>query len=77
MTKHATVELSDEAYSRLERHAEKHGRTAMSYMVEAVEELLEDIEDIEMAERALERLKSGESHTIPLEEVQRRLGLDD
>ena len=77
MTKHATVELSDEAYSRLEHHAEKHGRTAMSYMVDAIENLLEDLEDIEMAELALSRIKSGESHTVTLDEVQRRLGLDD
>ncbi|HTO32333.1 MAG TPA: DUF6290 family protein [Pararhizobium sp.] len=46
-------------------------------MRQAIEEHLEDLEDIYLAEQVLEKLARGETRTYTLEEVERKLGLDD
>jgi len=46
-------------------------------MLEAILQHLEDLEDLYLAERALERIRSGEERTIPLEDVMKRHGLED
>ena len=38
---------------------------------------LEDLEDIYLAEKALEDIRAGRVKTISLDEMSRRLGLDD
>ena len=55
MTKQTAVRLSDETYARLQRMAEKTGRTATYYIREAIEAHLDDLEDIYLAEQALTR----------------------
>jgi predicted RNase H-like HicB family nuclease len=38
--------------------------------------LASDLEDLYLAERALDRIRSGEEHTIPLEDIMKRHGVD-
>jgi RHH-type transcriptional regulator, rel operon repressor / antitoxin RelB len=77
MSKQTAVRLPDETYERLRALSERTGRTTAFYIRQAIEEHLDDLEDIYLAERALERLRRGESRTYTLDEVERELGLDD
>src|SRR6266478_6018099 len=47
------------------------------YVREAILEHLDDLEDMYLAERVLERIRSGEEQTIPLEDALKRHGLED
>jgi RHH-type rel operon transcriptional repressor/antitoxin RelB len=71
--KHAAIKLPDETIERLEALAERTGRNASDYVVQAVEQLLEDMEDLRLAEEAMRRIQSGESAVISGEEFWRGL----
>jgi RHH-type rel operon transcriptional repressor/antitoxin RelB len=77
MSKSTAVRLPEETYDRLKELADRTGRTATYYIREAVEEHLDDLEDIYLAEKRLEDLRAGRSRTYTLEEVEKRLGLED
>ncbi len=77
MAKQTAIRLPDETYERLQALAARTGRTATFYIRQAIEEHLEDLEDIYMAEQVLGKLARGETRTYTLEEVERKLGLDD
>ena len=47
------------------------------YVREALEQALEDFEDAHLAEQRLAAIKAGKSRTYTLDEVMRRLGLED
>jgi RHH-type rel operon transcriptional repressor/antitoxin RelB len=67
------VKLPEDIEARLASLAKKTGRTKTFYVREAVLEHLEDLEDHYLAaERAKKNLPA-----IPLEEVERGLGLAD
>jgi RHH-type transcriptional regulator, rel operon repressor / antitoxin RelB len=69
------IRLPQSIEKRLERLARRTGRTKTYYVREAILEHLEDLEDLYLAERALERLRSGEEHTISLKDATKRHGL--
>ena len=69
------VRLDRDLEKRLERLAEKTGRTKTFYAREAIEAHLDDLEDFYLAEERLRDFRSEDA--IPLEEVEKRLGLDD
>ena len=71
------IRLPQSVEKRLEKLARRTGRTKSFYAREAILQHLEDLEDLYLAERALERILSGEDETIPLEEVMKRHGLED
>jgi len=72
-----TVRLPEELTQRLAILARATKRTKSYFIREALERTIEDLEDAYLAETAYEEfLKSGEE-PIPLEEVERRLGLAD
>ncbi len=72
-----TVRLPDDVANRLQILAKATKRTKSHFIREALERSLEDLEDAYLAETAYEEfLKSGEK-AIPLEEVERKLGLAD
>lgn len=71
-----TVRLPDDINARLERLASETGRPKSFYVREALQEYLEDLEDIYIAEKRLEELRAGRSHTVPLDEVLREHGLE-
>lgn len=71
------VRLPPSIEKRLEKLARRTGRTKTFYVREAILEHLEDLEDVYLAERALERIRSGEDHTISLKDVMKDHGLED
>lgn len=70
------IRLPQAIEKRLEALARRTGRTKSFYVREAILQHLEDLEDLYLAERALERIRSGEDEAIPLEEVMKRHGVD-
>lgn len=72
-----TIRLPADMETRLNVLAEATNRPKSFYVREALERSLEDIEDVYLAETALERFRASGEKTIPLEEVERRLGLAD
>ena len=72
-----SLRLPDEVSQRLQRLADLTGRSKTFYMIEAIREHLDDLEDLYLAEQRLIALRSGESRTLPLEEVMQRYGLYD
>jgi RHH-type transcriptional regulator, rel operon repressor / antitoxin RelB len=67
------LRLPDDIEARLQALAERTGRSKSFHVREAVREYLDDLEEYHLAVQRLEdRLPS-----IPLEEVERRLGLAD
>ena len=71
------IRLPESIEKRLEELARRTGRTKTFYVREALLQHLEDMEDRYLAERALERVRSGESRTSSLTQVKKRLGLKD
>ena len=67
------VRLPPEVEKRLERLARRTGRSKTFYVREAILQHLEDLEDYYLAVQRLEE----NLPSIPLEEVERRLGLAD
>jgi RHH-type transcriptional regulator, rel operon repressor / antitoxin RelB len=68
------IRLPADIEKRLDRLAKRTGRTKTYYAREAILKHLEDLEDIHDAERRLEDLYAGRSHTVPLEKVMRKHG---
>ena len=71
------LRLPEEIESRLDALAKATGRTKSHYAREAILAYLQDMEDAYMAEAAYLRFKAGGEKGIPLEDVERRLGLAD
>ena len=69
------IRLPQSIERRLERLARRTGRTKTFYVRQALLEHMEDLEDLYLAEEALQRIRSGDEHTIPLKEVMKRHGL--
>lgn len=67
------VRLPKEIEERLEALARKTGRSKSYYVRQAILEHLDDLEDYYLAVERLEQNLPG----IPLDEVERRLGLQD
>ena len=70
------IRLPKSIEKRLEKLAKRTGRTKSFYAREAILEHLEDLEDLYLAERALERIRSGEERTIPLKTAMKRHGME-
>jgi RHH-type rel operon transcriptional repressor/antitoxin RelB len=70
------IRLPQSIEKRLERLARRTGRTKTFYAREAILEYLEELEDLYLAERALERIRSGEERIIPLKDAMKRHGLE-
>lgn len=71
-----SLRLPDDVSQRLQRLAERTGRTKTFYMIEAIREHLADLEDLYLAEQRLLDLRAGKSRTVPLEDVMARYGLE-
>lgn len=77
MTVQTAIKLPEEAYERLKSLAEAQGQSANDLMARAVLEYLEDLEDVARAEEIMRDIEAGNRKTYTLEEVERRLGLDN
>ena len=64
--------LRDEVSQRLQWLADLTGRSKTFYMIKAIREHLDDFEDLYLAEQRLIALRSGQSRTVPLQEVMQR-----
>jgi RHH-type rel operon transcriptional repressor/antitoxin RelB len=69
------VRLKKELEDRLERLAEKTGRTKTFYAREAIEAHLDDLEDFFLAEERLKDFRSEDA--VPLADLKAGLGLED
>lgn len=67
------IRLPKEIEERLEELARKTGRSKSYYVRQAILEYLDDLEDYHLAVERLEQNLQG----IPLDQVERRLGLQD
>jgi len=72
-----TIDLPVEIEDRLEALVRQTGQTKTFLAREAILEHLDDLEDFYIAERRLLANQSGESYSIPIEEVMRSYGLED
>jgi len=70
------IRLPAEIENRLDALAKATGRTKTFYAREAILEYLDDLEDLYLAERELEAIRSGQSKTIPLEDMMKRYGME-
>ena len=71
------IRLPADIEERLNALAKATGRTKTFYVREAILEHLDDLEDIYIAEKRLEDIRAGREKTIPLEQVERDLDLED
>ncbi len=69
------VRLDPDLEARLTAVAKRTGRSKSYYAREALREKIEELEDIALLEEALRDPDAGK--TRPLEEVMKRLGLED
>ena len=72
-----SLRLPDDVAERLQRLADRTGRSKTFYMREAICEHLADLEDMYIAEERLIESRAGRSESIPLEQLMRRYGMED
>jgi len=77
MTISITIELSEEGFQRLKAAAFHVGKLQLDFVQESLQEHIEDVEDTISAEAALSKIRSGKMKTSPLEDVMRKLGLEN
>ena len=69
-----SLRLPDDLTERLQKLADRTGRSKTYYMLEAIKEYLGDLEDLHLAEQRLRRVRAGRMG-VALEEVMKRYGL--
>jgi RHH-type transcriptional regulator, rel operon repressor / antitoxin RelB len=72
-----SIRLDDDLAARLERLARLTGRSKSFYVKQAIESHIEDLEDLYAAQQVAKRVAEGRERLIPLEQVERELGLAD
>lgn len=72
-----SLRLPEEIGVRLNKLAERTGRSKTFYVREAILRHLEDLEDIYIAEQRLADLRAGRSRTYTSEEVEAMLNVED
>ena len=70
------IRLPEEIEKRLERLAQRTGRTKPYYAREAILHHLAELEDIHLAEKRLEEIRSGRVKAISLKDALRPNGLE-
>jgi RHH-type transcriptional regulator, rel operon repressor / antitoxin RelB len=69
-----SLRLPDDLSERLQKLADRTGRSKTYYMLEAIKEHLNDLEDLRLAELRLRSVRAGRMGTVPLDEVMKRYG---
>jgi len=72
-----SIRLDDDLAARLERLARVTGRSKSFYVKQAIEDHIEDLEDLYIAQKVLDRIADGRERLIPLEDLERELGMVD
>lgn len=68
--------LPDEVADRLQKLANRTGRTKTFYLTEAISEYLDDVEELEILEQRLEELQSGKVKSLTLDELIAKHGVE-
>jgi RHH-type rel operon transcriptional repressor/antitoxin RelB len=71
------IRLPKEIELRLDNLAKATGRTKTFYARKAILAYMEDMEDLYLADESMRALKSGKVKAIPLDQVERNLGVAD
>lgn len=71
-----SIRLPNDVENRLKNLAARTGRTKSFYITEAITNHLEDLEDLYLAEQRMIDIRSGRSHSVPLEQVMQEYGLE-
>ena len=71
------IKIKKRQLERLENLAKETGKTKTYYVSKAIDEYLDELEFLSLMEQRLARINSGESKTIPFEEVLKENGLSD
>jgi RHH-type rel operon transcriptional repressor/antitoxin RelB len=72
-----SVRLDPAIEERLDRLAERTGRTKAYYLREMIESGLEDLEDYYLASATMENVRRGKEKVYSAEDVRSDLGLDN
>lgn len=72
-----TLELPDALARRLTKAARRLGAAERDLVRKSIEAMLDELEDIRIAEERHADLVAGRSDTVSMEELGRRLGLED
>jgi len=72
-----SIRLDEHLEARLERLARLTGRSKSFYVKQAIEDQIEDLEDLYLAQRVSQRIAEGRERLIPLEDLERELGVED
>ena len=72
-----SIRLDDELESRLDRLARLTGRSKSFYVRQALEDQIQDLEDLYLARKVAKRVADGRERLIPLDELERELGVED
>lgn len=70
------VRLTESIEKRLEKLAQRTGRTKTFYVREAILNQLDDLEDLYLAEKRLAAIKSGKNSTVAIEGILDRYGIE-
>lgn len=73
-TTHLSFRLPDKVADRLQKLANRTGRTKTYYLTEAISEYLDDVDELEILERRLEELQSGKVKSLTLDELIAKYG---
>jgi RHH-type rel operon transcriptional repressor/antitoxin RelB len=72
-----SIRLDDDLDARLERLARLTGRSKSFYLRQALVEQIEDLEDLFLSRTVANRVADGRERLIPLDALERELGVDD
>ena len=72
-----SLRLPEELKARLDRLAERTGRSKTYYMIEAIKEHVGDLEALYIAEQRLIKHRAGRSRSYTQKEMEKRYGLAD
>ena len=77
MSHPVSIRLDDDLDARLERIARLTGRSKSFYLRQALVEQIEDLEDLFLSRAIVNRVADGRERLIPLDVLERELGVDD
>jgi RHH-type rel operon transcriptional repressor/antitoxin RelB len=77
MSHPVSIRLDDDLDARLERIARLTGRSKSFYLRQALVEQIEDLEDLFLSRTIANRVADGRERLIPLDVLERELGVDD
>jgi RHH-type transcriptional regulator, rel operon repressor / antitoxin RelB len=72
-----SIRLDKKLAARLQRLVRLTGRSKSFYVKQAIEEQIADLEDLYLARTVAARVAEGRERVIPLDDLERELGVED